>query len=404
MNMKTEEHKNIFELLPMKSVIYGAGMLEELPSLLIKNNIKRPFIITGRTLAKKTNLVNRIKNIIGPSLVGVFFETLPHSPRSLALTIAEEIRKTNADGIISFGGGSVVDTAKSVVMVLAENMKDVDSFNKYRCIFNYDSGKLTIPSLTGETIPHIAITTTLSAGEFTHIAGLLDEKRKVKDMYMDHKMTPTSVILDPELTLATPNHLWFSTGIKAIEHAVEIISSKDNTLFTDALGLMALKTLFAYLPVCYKEPDNIEARGYCQVGAWLSIFGVNNVRLGLSAALGHQLGAKSSVPHGYTSCVVLPATMEYNRPAVLAKQVQMAEAIGVKEPSDTDERAAERATEALRGLIKGLMLPWRIRDVGVKRIDFEGIAKEVMEDMIVSTNPRKIKGYDEIASVLEKAW
>jgi alcohol dehydrogenase class IV len=397
--------KGNFLLLPMSNVVYGENSVEQLPQLLEMNGIKNPYIITGNSLANKTPLVNRLESIIGEDKVaGVFTECKAHVPKRMVLEIANEMRKTNADGIISFGGGSPVDAAKSVAMVLAEEIYTIEQLNEYPIKFDYRTDALSFRPLTANPLPHIAITTTLSAGEFTHIAGMTDEVTKVKVGAIDPKLTPVAVIHDPVLTLHTPDWLWLSTGLRAVDHAVESICSNDHMPFTDALGKEALQLLITYLPKCKENPNDLVARSYCQMAAWLSISGLANVNLGLSHGIGHQLGGRCGVPHGVTSCVMLPAVMEYNLEVTKERQAMIARVIGAADHTESDETAASKAAPAIREFIQNLGLPWRLRDTEVKQSDFEALAKDALEDFIVATNPRKINGRDDVIGLLEKAW
>ncbi|NWQ43753.1 iron-containing alcohol dehydrogenase [Bacillus sp. EB106-08-02-XG196] len=394
-----------FLLLPMNNVVFGENSVEQLPQLLAINGIKNPYIITGNTLANKTPLVERLKNIIGvDNVAGVYSECKAHVPKRMVLDIAEDMRKTNADGIISFGGGSPVDAAKSVAMVLAEEIHSIEKLNEYPIQFNYQTGELTFRPLSSKPLPHIAITTTLSAGEFTHIAGMTDEVTKVKVGAIDPQLTPVAVIHDPVLTLHTPDWLWLSTGIRAVDHAVESICSNDHMPFTDALGKEALRLLTTYLPKCKEDPTDLNARSYCQMGAWLSISGLANVNLGLSHGIGHQLGGRCGVPHGVTSCVMLPTVMEYNLDVTKERQAMIARVIGAANYDENDEIAASKAAPAIREFIKNLDLPWRLRDTVVETTDFDALAKDALEDFIVATNPRKINGREDVIELLEKAW
>ena len=394
-----------FLMLPMTNMVYGENSIEQLPQLLKAQGIKNPFIITGNSLANKTPLVERLKQVIGEDKVaGVYSNCKAHVPKRMVLDIANEFRRTHADGIISFGGGSPVDMGKSVAMVLAEDIHTLEKLNEYPIKFDYKTGELTFKPLTAKPLPHIAITTTLSAGEFTHIAGMTDEVTKVKVGAIDPQLTPVTVIHDPVLSLHTPDWLWLSTGLRAVDHAIESICSADSMPFTDALGKEALRLLVTYLPRCKEDPNDLQARSYCQMGAWLSISGLANVNLGLSHGIGHQLGGRCGVPHGVTSCVMLPTVMEYNLEETREKQAMIARVIGAASHDESDEEASVKAAPYVRDFIRNLGLPWRLQDTVVEQADFEAIAKDALEDFIVATNPRKINGLEDVIDLLEKAW
>lgn len=394
-----------FLMLPMKNYVYGENSLQQLPAILEMNGVSKVFIVTGQSITTKTPILDEIKTLIGEDKIAYIYSDMKaHVPKTLVLHMAEKMRETKADGILSVGGGSPVDAAKCLAMIMAENIETKEQLDEYPIHFNYQTGELTFKPLTNDPLPHIAITTTLSAGEFTHIAGMTDEIEKVKVGAIDPKLTPVAVIHDPLLSVYTPEWLWLSTGMRAVDHAIESICSVNHMPFTDALGKEALKLLFNYLPKCKENPQDMQARAYVQMAAWLSISGLANVNLGLSHGIGHQLGARCNVPHGVTSCVMLPTVMEYNLEQTLERQAMIARAIGVASEAESDDSAAPKAAKAVKELIVELGLPSTLQEAGVKREDFEQLAKDALEDFIVATNPRKINGTQDVIELLDKAW
>lgn len=395
--------KGSYEILPMARVIYGPGQIAQLPAQADALGAKRALIITGNTLATQTELVDQLRGVLGDRCAGVFSASKQHVPRQTVLEATEAARSAGADLLISFGGGSPIDISKAVALCLAEDVTTPEHLDRYRIKFQYPD-QLAIPAMTGQAIPHLAISTTLSVGEFTHIAGVTDEVRKVKDLYLDPQLTPRVVFLDPELAVATAPWLWASTGMRAVDHATEAIYSLSHMPVTDALCTNALTLLFEYLPRASQDPSDVAARGQTQVAAWMSIWGLANVQVGLSHGIGHQLGARCNVPHGVTSCIMLPHVMDYNRPVTADRQAVIARAIGVDTRGMSDEEAAGAAAERMREFIKGLGVPTRLRDVGVTEDDFAGIAKDALEDLVVATNPRPIRDREEVLALLRQAW
>lgn len=175
--------------------------------------------------------------------------------------------------------------------------------------------------------------------------------------------------------------------------------------FTDALAYRALNMLVRYLRESKADPTDIAARGQCMVAAWLSVCGLGSVTLGLSHGIGHQLGARCNVPHGETSAVMMHNVMAFNLSETLAQQAWVAEAMGVDiNGLSEEEAAAAAAAEVLKLVRDDLGLPWRLRDVGVGEDDFDGIASDALQDMIVATNPRKIESKDQLIELLKTAW
>jgi len=384
-------------------VHYGRGCLAELPAEVDRLGGSRVFIITGNSLKRQGTLLGRIQDLLGDRSVGVFAETRQHVPRESALAATRAAQNAGADLLISFGGGTPNDTAKLVALCLAENVTSTDQLDRYRIRFQYPD-KLDVPSPANPCLPHISITTTLSAGEFTNFAGSTDPDRKVKDLYTGEHLWVSAAFLDPEVTIATPAWLWASTGIRAVDHAIESVCSKSAMPFADALALEALRMLFQHLPPSTSNREDLNSAAYCQVAAWMSFHAGTNVWVGLSHGIGHQLGARADVPHGVTSCIMLPRVMEYNRPVTAPQQRRLAEAMGIDTGGMSDDEASAAAVRALEDLIDRLGVPRRLRDWGVSQEDFAPIAQDAMEDMVVAFNPRPIADQEELVELLQRAF
>ncbi len=389
-------------LLPMERVIFGPGSVSRLAGALDGLGARRALLVTGTTLATRTDLVDRLVGILGDRVAGVFSETRAHVPRSSVLAAASAIRSSRADSVISFGGGTPNDTAKLAALCVAAGAateSDLDALH-----LRVDGSRTVVPEQPRSSIPHIAIPTTLSAGEFTQFAGSTDPVRRVKDAYGVAHLTPRVVILDPDMTRATPGWLWASSGMRAIDHAVETVCSIGHNAFADGLALHAVERLVHGLDRFRQDPDDAAARGECQVGAWASILSLSSVPFGLSHAIGHQLGARCGVPHGVTSCLTLPETMAFNAPVTADRQRMIARAMGIAVHDLTDDEAAARAAERVRRLVVDLGIKNRLRDWAVARSDLAPLAEDVMRDFMATTNPRPIEGPGEVLALLARIY
>ncbi len=383
-------------------VHYGQGCLANLPGEVDRLGGSRVFIITGNSLRNQATILGRIQDLLGDRWAGTFSETQQHVPRESVLAATRAAQKADADMLISFGGGTPNDTAKLVALCLAENITSIEQLDRYRIRFQYPD-KLDVPPANNPCLPHISITTTLSAGEFTNFAGSTDRERKVKDLYTGENLWVSAAFLDPEVTTATPAWLWASTGIRAVDHAIESVCSNSAMPFADALALEALSMLFQHLPIATGDREDMTAAGYCQVAAWMSFHAGTNVWVGLSHGIGHQLGARADVPHGVTSCIMLPRVMEYNRSVTAPQQRRIANAMGIDTGGMNDEDASVAAVSTLEHLIDKLGVPRRLRDWGVSQEDFAPIVHDAMEDMVVAFNPRPIANQEELVELLERA-
>lgn len=216
----------------------------------------------------------------------------------------------------------------------------------------------------------------------------------MKEGYTHPMLAPRAVVLDPAMTLATPSRLWASTGMKAVDHAVEQLCHPVRAPYADALAAEGLKRLARGLSATKARPDDLDARLECQFGMWLAISGVGSGRgMGVSHAIGHTLGGSYGVPHGITSCVTLPAVLAWSAPEAIAPQALISELLDFPGP----------AASAVRELAAGLELPTDLRSVGILPRDFQAIAEHTMHDAGVRSNPRPIRGPQDIVEILELA-
>lgn len=330
--MKAGTHK----VLPTERVHFGAGSLEKLEGEARSHD--RAFVITGRTLSEETDLVRRLESLLGEKYAGTYSGMSQHTPGGAVEEAAARAEMAATDLLVSVGGGSVVDGTKAVARQLGYPV-------------------------------HIAVPTTLSAAEWAHRTGVTDETAGLKGGFADERAVPPVVILDPEATVFTPERLWLSTGIRALDHAVEGVLCGEEHPITDVTGLEGARRLMELLPQSKKEPEDLDTRVELQIAAWLSYFAPLNTPMGLSHALGRRIGASYGVPHGITSCITLAPSLEVMRQEVHGKRWNtLSDALG----GDPAKRVA--------GLVEELGLPNRLRDVGVPEQDLDEISDEFGEE------------------------
>lgn len=390
----------VFAVQPIEKVVYGPGSVSGLPAEIDRLGGTRVLIVTGRTLATKTDLVHRLQDLLGDRWAGTFAESVQHVSRPSVLAATVLARELQVDVLVSLGGGSPIDTAKAVAMCLSQDVRSGADLDCLR--FRVENGVSVKPVLDGPMIPHLSISTTLSAGEFTGLTGITDPDRRCKDAYGAPAMTPRVVFLDPEPTAATPGWLWASTGLRAIDHCVETVYSTGHQAFADALCLRALEMLATALPRTVADPDDLVARGACQVAMWMSIFSLPNVPAGMSHGIGHQLGARCDLPHGICSAIVLPEAMDFNRPATAARQRLVAEALGVDVAGKNDDEAAAAAAQRLRDLVVELGIDNRLAAWGVTDQQLVEVAQDSAQDFMATTNPVPITDPGQILALLRR--
>jgi maleylacetate reductase len=380
---------------PMESVIYGRPFAEALRELVEESGANSVFLLASGTLNRETDTVGEVRRALGNRFAGVHAKIGAHTPRGDVVEAANAARAAGADLLVTLGGGSVTDAAKMVAFCLANGVTDPAALDNYRAVIGAD-GKSVRPPAKPPTIRTIAIPTTLSAGEYTASAGCTDTVHNVKESYGHPMMMPKTVVLDPRASVHTPEWLFLSTGIRAVDHAVEDICSPECQPISEGASYHALRLLGRGLSGVKADPLDLDARLDCQLGAWMSMVGSQTgVPKGASHGIGHVLGGTAHVPHGYTSCVMLPHVLRFNAPVNAARQALVSEAMG---------RPGEPAGDVVAGLIAGLGLPGRLRDVGVKPEQLDRIAELSMHDRWIHTNPRKIDGPAVIRELLDAAW
>lgn len=352
------------------------------------------FLIASSTLREKTDEISKIENALGSRHAGTYSGIAPHAPRADVLKATNAARDAEADLIVSIGGGSATDAAKIVSLLIKHEVRTVEDFEPLRTYVT-DDGEVINPITVGPDIPVICVPTTLSGGEFNALSGSTDEVTQHKQGYEHRNMAPVMVILDPAITVHTPDWLWLSTGVRSVDHAVETLSSDKSNDFADGLAESALKLLVEGLPRVKADPSDLEGRLKCQVGAWQSMISIiGGVPMGASHAIGHILGGTCDVPHGYCSCVMAPYVLQWNAEYDDSRQQRTLAVLGNTHPS---------AGEALDAFIRDLGMPRTLSEVGVDESRFQQVSEYTLLDIWGRTNPRPVKTADDIMQILRLA-
>ena len=383
-----------FTFTTLERIVYGRPAAEALSVEAARLNTKRVFLIVSGTMNRTTDEVARVRETLGGRYAGLYDRMPAHTPRDAVLEATEAARAARADLVVTFGGGSVTDAGKMVRLCLQNEITDVDEFDRLRPTAKAD-GTRASPKLAAPTVDQIAIPTTLSAGEFTAGAGCTDHRHKVKQGYAHPLLAPRIVIFDPAPTLHTPLWVWLSSGMRAVDHAVEGLCSLVADPASDAIFVQGLRQLSQALPRVKRNPEDLEARLDCQIAIWQSMAGrQGGAQMGASHAIGHVLGGTCGVAHGHTSCVMLAHVLRYNHPANADRQQLVAATMGHPEKPAGDVVAA---------LVAELGQPGRLAEVNVTRGQFALIAAHTMEEPHIRNNPRAITRPEQVLEILEAA-
>jgi len=343
-----------FNLTRLERVIYGPGKVAALKEEMERRGLKRALVVTTDVVAALPILKN-VTDALAPYCASVFQGIIQHVPRGTVNELEKEILRVDADSLVSVGGGSPIDSTKVAMYGLLDKRELV----------------------------HIAIPTTLSAAEYTHAGGVTDESTRVKSGVYDPRVLPRTVINDPVLTLATPDWLWVSTGIRALDHAIECAYAIRHHPISDALAAKSISLFVKHLKpsITTRGDEQLAHRGHCQFAAWYSIYGAMNTRFGLSHLLGHQIGPRWNVPHGVTSCITLPHAMRFMAELAADRFGPVAEGYGIPFDPANPKPAALQCADRTAEFIAQFDVPRTLHDAGVPRDEIASIVPAIVHEL-----------------------
>ena len=387
----------VFNYLELDRVHFGTPAAEALQAEATQRGAQRILVVTSRSLNRKTDAVTQALARIAPQVVGLFDECVEHTPRDTVIALASVLRASKADLVVSIGGGTVIDTVKVALVALAEGLTQIEQLDDWHMRVAAD-GHRVVPQPGRPPCRQIAVPTTLSGAEFSDLGGCTDTRFGTKQGYTGAFIGAAAVVLDPRITVHTPDRLWLSTGIRAVDHAVEALCSVNAQPLIDATSVRALALLGRSLGRYSADPADLDARLDGQMGAWLAATSIRRTEYGASHGLGHALGADAGVPHGITSCVLLPTVMRYNAAVCAPQMAEIAAALG---------DAQRPAADLVEALIARLGLPTRLSQLAIPGFGRERlavIAQKGMANPWVHSNPRPIKDAAQLEALLQQAW
>ena len=391
----TNHRAGTFNVTAHERIVFGTPAGEAVRAAAERIGAERVFVTSTRSLAQKeAGPLQRIEKALGSKHAGTFATIRSHSPREDVVAGAVQARAANADLLVAVGGGSVIDATKVMQLCLWAGVDSPEALEPY--CSGFDRSKIPKLALPADPVRMVAVSTTLSASEFTDGAGITKSATNTKQSFRHRLFAPHTVILDPEATLDTPDWLLFATGIRAVDHAVENYCNARANPATEALSLQGLRLLSLALPAIKKNPRDLGARLESQFGMWQAIAAsAAGVPTGASHGIGYALGATFGVPHGHTSCVMLHAVLKWNSVVNGERQQALAE---------TMAGPGREASDLVRELVIGLDQPVTLRAVGIKRENLPEIAKRALNYQPVQLNPRPIKTPEDVMEILDLAW
>ena len=351
------------------NIRFGAGSVAQLPEAVAALNKVKVFIITDPGVAN-AGVLAKVEKILDAAGIahGSFAEIKPNPTTTLIDTAAKAAVAFGADALIALGGGSSLDSSKGVALVAAN-----PTFSSAQ--FNY--------SITPDrpALPIIAIPTTSGTGSETNNWGVIDDPvRQCKFYVGDASTTPVCAILDPELTIGLPPRPTAGTGIDALTHAIESLTSKGRTPVSAAYAHEAIKLISKALPVAFNEGSNVEARGEMLLGAHMAGLALTLSGLGLGHGIAHSVSAHVGAAHGEALAAVLAEVMEFNSQAIAPIYATVANDMGVTADSKS-------AIDAVRSLADNINIRQNLSAFGVKPEMVSDIADTTLADSVTGNNP-----------------
>ena len=372
---------------------FGAGSRSVITQEIKDRGYKKALVVSDKDLVK-FNVVQLITDLLDKEAIpySIFDDVQQNPSVTNVKNGVAACKAAGADFIIAIGGGSPIDTAKGIGMIMANpDFSDVVSLEG-------------VAPTKNKSIPIIAVPTTAgTAAEVTINYVITDEERRKKMVCVDPKDIPVISIVDAEMMVSMPKGLTAATGMDALTHAMEGYITKGAWELTDMFELKAIEMIFKYLPEAVANPSSIEARDGMAVGQYIAGMGFSNVGLGIVHGMAHPLGAFYNIPHGVANALLLPMILEFNAPCALPKYRVMAETIGIDTSKMSDEAAAAALVKAVRDLSIKIGIPQKLSELNVKESDIPALAQAAFNDVCTPGNPRDVEVKD-LEALYKKAF
>lgn len=371
---------------------FGRNSREKLIEEINSRNYQRLLVVTDAGIVR-AGIANMVLDLLNNANKDYYvYDGVKSNPNVMnvqdGLTIA---RQNNVDCVIAVGGGSAIDTAKAIAIIMANpEFEDVVSLDG-------------VSETKNKAIPIIALPTTAgTAAEVTINYVVTDDKQTKKMVCVDVHDIPLVAIIDPDLMDGMPQQLAASTGMDALTHAMEGYITKAAWLMTDMFHINAMSLIFKNLEMAANKKDKVavEKVGYAQ---YIAGMGFSNVGLGIVHSMAHSLGAFFDTPHGIANALLLPHVLRFNGKVCPDLFRNMGNALGLDMSNLSDDQAVEKVASAVEGLSQRLGLPQRLRDVGIPEEMLQTLAYQAVDDICTSGNPRSVT-VEDITEIYKRAY
>ena len=365
---------------------FGKGAREVLAEEIKKRGFKKVLLVTDKTLVE-AGVTEKVTSVLSNSEIkyNIFDNIKPNPTIENVLNGVEICKESEADVIVAVGGGSVIDTAKGISILMTNPDRTLQSLNGLSNTINKGMALIALPTTHG------------TAAEVTINYVITDEERKIKMVCVDPNDIPMLAIIDSDLMATLPKSIAASTGMDALTHAVEGYITKAHNTMSDMFHMEAIKLIFKYLPAAVNERNEeaIEMMGLAQ---YIAGMGFSNVGLGIVHSMAHQLGAVYDTPHGIANSILLPTVMKFNGEVCADRFREILINIGRPDAANLNNQdVVNTFVWMLSELAKSVGITQTVKDTGCREEDLEMLAEKAMEDPCKPGNPRDVTKEEFIA-------
>ena len=369
---------------------FGYGAREKLAEEIKTEGYKKVFIVTDHSLME-AEVTSKVLTTLEQAGIpyDVYMDIKPNPNVENVLEGLSKLKESGADLIVAIGGGSVIDTAKAISIIMTnEEFADVVSLDGNAPTKNKGFPLMALPTTAG------------TAAEVTINYVITDDKRMKKMVCVDPHDIPIVAYIDPELMAGMPKSLAAATGMDALTHSMEGYITKAHWLMTDMFHKHAMNLIYHNLEkaVNEKDKDAIEKVGY---GQYIAGMGFSNVGLGIVHSMAHSLGAYFDTPHGLANALLLPHVLKWNGVVCPDRYRDMGREFGLDMDNLTDEEAIDKVVKAVRDLAISVGIPQTLKEIGIPKDSLKTLAHQAINDICTGGNPREVTEEDILALYLE---
>lgn len=359
------------------TALFGVGSVSELAPIVGAVGGSRVLLVTDAGVAG-AGVAGVVAGVLegGNVEVGVYAGVRPNPSLADCDAAVEETRHLEPRAVVAVGGGSVIDAAKALALMLANDGPARD-FEYRRMPVN-------------EALPLIAVPTTAGTGAETNSFGVIEDQETHRKLYVGHSSTlPRWVVLDPQLTIGVPAGPTAAAGIDTMAHAFESLSSRRSNPYAEGLNLEVVRMVFHHLPRAVADGGDLEARSQLLLAAHMAGMAMATTGLGLAHGVGHSLSARLGAPHGVALGVLLPHVLRFNTPVLEELYARVAVGLGLAGPGAGDRDNAGRLVSAIREFVALLSMPPGLGKLGLDTSLIPLVAADALEDEVTANAPRE---------------